>query len=75
MQDTCKDYFLTSFMISAQMSSLQERFFLIIYPENLQLVFPYPLASYLYFHGAYCYLILSYVYLITDLLFYFSTRI
>ena len=75
MQDTCKDYFLTSFMISAQMSALQKRFFLIIYPENLQLVFPYPLASYLYFHGAYCYLTLSYVYLITDLLFYFSTRI
>ena len=56
MQDTCKDYFLTSLMISAQMPAFQEKCFLIIFPENLPLVFPYHLTPYIFFHGAYCYL-------------------
>ena len=56
MQDTSKDYFLTSFMISDQMPAFQEKFFLIIFPKNVPLVLPYTLTPYIYFHGAYCYL-------------------
>ena len=56
MQDTSKDYFLTSFMISDQMPAFQEKFFLIIFHKNVPLVLPYTLTPYIYFHGAYCYL-------------------